>query len=146
MSFSLKVVCTRRLLHCSLRTSRNVHKKKWSFPQWVLNNLTLGLPYSWKLFDSTLHCLLKGYILSLLDALEEENIWEQGNYISLLPQSYMLESVSLSPFDNTLFLFPSLSLLCKVTIKMEDWSGGGPGGGHDFSVSTRCQQSLSVHY
>jgi len=97
-ALKLKPMCTRKLLHVSLHTSRNVHKnkKKWSFPQWVPNNLTIGLPYAWKRSELTLHYLLMGYILSLLDELKEENIWEQGNYSSMLPHFRLC--LSLHPF------------------------------------------------
>ena len=140
-ALKLKPMCTRKLLHVSLHTSRNVHKNKnfCSFPQWVLNNLTLVLPYAWKRSDSTLHCLLEGYILSLLDALKEENFGEKGNYISLLPHLLMLDFASLCPFQHTLLLFPIFPLISKLSIEMEDWSGGGPGGGINFSISTRCR-------
>ena len=51
-----------------------------------------------KFLESTLHFLVEGYILSLLDALKEENFGEKGNYSSLLPHLFMLESASLCPF------------------------------------------------
>ena len=140
------ITCTCSLSHYDLHISGNVPKKKifWSFPQWVMNNLTIGIPYAWKRSESTLHFLLKGYILSLLDSLEEENIWGQVNYSSLLSHSYMLESTYLCAFEQSLMLFPSFPLSCEFSIKMEDWSGGGLGGGLDFSVSTRCQHILSL--
>ena len=142
----LHIACTCILSHYDPCTSGNVPKNKifWSFPQRVTNNLTISLPYAWKCSDSTLHFILKGYILSLLDALEEDNIWEQGNYSSLFPHSYMLESASLCPFEHTLLLFPGFSLSCKLSIEMEEWRGGGLGGGISFSISTRCGQRLSL--
>ena len=114
-----------------------------SFPLWVTNKLIIILPYAWKCSKSTLEFLLKGYILSLLDALEEDNSWEEGNYSGFVTHSYMLESASLCHFEHTLLLFPSLPLFCKLAIEMEDWSGGGPGGGLGLLISTRCRQSLS---
>ena len=125
---------------------RECAKRKivWSFPQWVANNLTIGLLYAWKRFDSTLHFLLKGYILSLLGALEEENLREKGNYSGFVPHSYMLESASHFPFEQPLILFPSLPLSCQISIDLEDWCGGGIGGGIGLSISMRCQQSLSL--
>ena len=58
--------------------------------------------------DSTLHCLLEGYILSLLDALKEENFGEKGNYSPLLPHLFMLESASLCPFGAHIVALPKL--------------------------------------
>ena len=58
-------------------------------------------------------------ILSLLDALKEENFGEQGNYSSLLPHLFMLESASLCPFGGQLLLFPSFPFLCMLSIVME---------------------------
>ena len=143
---SLHPMCKCSLSHYDPCTSRNVPKTKifWSFPQWVTNNLTIGLPYTWKRSDSTLHFLLKGYILSLLDALEEENLWEQGNYSGFAPHSYMLESASLCHFEQPLMLFPSLPLSCELSMEMKDWSGRCLGGVLGLSISTRCRQILSL--
>ena len=134
-------------VHTACPTVTRVHwemcqKNKifWIFPQWVTNNLTFGLPYAWKCSRSILHFLLKGCILVPLDALEEENWREEGNYSSFVPHSYILESTSLCPCDNPLMIFPSLPLHCEISIEMEDWIGGGLG----FSVLTRCWQSLSL--
>ena len=66
--------------------------------------------------------------------------------VHCFPMLYMLESASLCPFEHTLLLFPCLPFLCKLSIEMEDWSGGGPGGGLDFSSSKKCWQSVSLFY
>ena len=50
------------------------------------------------------------------------------------------------PLEHTFLLFPSFPFPCKLSIKMEEWSGGGPVGGLDFSISMRCRQSLSLFY
>ena len=139
-------MCTCSLSHYNLRTSKNVPQNKifWSFPHWVTNKLTFGLPYAWKCSDSTLYFLLKGYVLDPLDTLEEENWREQGNYSSFVPHSYMLEFASLCPCEHPLMLFPILALSYDLSIEMENWSGGGPGGGLGLSIPTRCQQRLSL--
>ena len=144
---SLHSMCTCNLSHYDPRTS-GMDKKKifWSFAQRVTNNLTIGLPYAWKCSDSNLHFLLKGYLLSLLDALEEENLWEQGNYSGFVPHSYMLESTSLCPFEQPLMLFPIFPLSCELSNDMEEWSGGGSSGVLGLLILTRCWQLLSLVY
>ena len=144
-------MCTCNLSHYDPCTSRNMTKKNmfWIFPQRVTDNLTIGLLYAWKRSASTLHFLLKGYILSLLDALGEENLWEQGNYSGFVPHSYTLEFESLCPFEQPLMLFPSLPLSCELAIDMDDWSGGGPSGGLGLSIPNRgadrvCQLYLCL--
>ena len=147
-TFNLILVCTPKFLHCIPHTSGNVHKNKnfWIFPQWVLNNLTLVLPYAWKRSDSTLHCLLEGYILSLLDALKEENLESKETIVHCFLTCLCLSMHHFVPLEHIVLLFPSFPLLCNLSIVMEDSSGGGPGGGLSFSSSRKCQQSLSLFY
>ena len=141
----------RPCVHGACSTMTHVHremcpkiKKIWSFPHLVTNNLTFGISYAWKCSELTLHCLLKGYILSLLDALEEENLWEKQNYIGFVPHSFMLRYASLCPFEQPLMLYPRFPLSCELAIDMEDWSGGGSSGGLSLSISIRCWQLLSL--
>ena len=75
-----------------------------------MNNLIIGLPYAWKRSESTLQCLLECYILSLLDALKEDNFGEQGNYSSLLPHLFMLKYASLCPFGAHIATLPKLAI------------------------------------
>ena len=63
-----------------------------------------------KCSDSTLHCPLEGYILILLDALKEENFGDKGNYSSLLPHVFMLESASLCPFGEHIANLPKICI------------------------------------
>ena len=109
-----------------------------------MNNLTLGLPYAWKHSDLTLHCLLEGYILSLLDALKGGILERKETIVHCCLIWLFLILHPFSPLEHTLLLFPSFSFLCKLFIEMEDWSGGGLGGGLGFFVMTRCRQSLSL--
>ena len=143
---SLQPACTCIVSHYDPCTLENVPKNKifWIFPHRVIDNLTFGLPYAWKLSNSTLHFLLKGYILRYLDALEEENLWEKENYNGFVPHSYMLECASLYPIEQPLMFFQSLTFSCEFVFEMEDWSDGDPGGGLSFFVSTRWQQILSL--
>ena len=114
----LHITCTCNLSHYEPCTSGNVPKKKifWIFSQWVMNNLTIGLPYAWKHSESTLHILLKGYILSYLNALEEDNLWEQRDYSGFVPHSCILEFASLCPWCNHWCSFPIFPLSCGISL------------------------------
>ena len=79
-----------------------------------MNNLTLSLPCAEKRSDLTLHFSLRGYILSYLEALKEENLWEQRDYSGFVPHSCILESTSLCPWRNHWCSFPSLPLFCEI--------------------------------
>ena len=110
------------------------------FPHRVLNNLTLGLPYA-------LRTLRLNPPLPIWSAIYWAS-WihwggefgEKGNYKSLFPHLFMLEFASLCPFGAHSASLPKLSIV------MEDWSGGGPGGGLGFSGSKKCWQRLSLMY
>ena len=116
-----------QLLSSNPCTSGSVHEDKyfWSFPHSSTNNLTLGLPYAWRM-------------LGLNPPLP---IWRAIYWASWMNwRRRILESketivhccitclcLSLHPFvplEHTLLLFPSLPLLCKLAMEMEDWSGG----------------------
>ena len=129
-------------------TSGNVYedkKKIWSFPHRFLNNLNLGLPYSLRMLriDPPFPIWRDIYWASWMHG-RRRTFESKETIVHCCPIFLMLEFASLCPFEHTLLLYPSLPLLCKLAIKMEDWSGGGPGGGLGFSVSTRCRQSLSL--
>ena len=57
-----------------------------------MNKLTIGIPYAWKRSNSTLHFLLKCYILSLLDALEEETYESKETIVDLFVLAGVLVS------------------------------------------------------
>ena len=91
--------------------------------------MTIGLPYAWKRSDLTLHFLLKGYILSYLDALEGRKLWEQINYCVFFPHTYILESASLCPLSShqcssqSCHCLVRLSLIWRIEVveaKVED--------------------------
>ena len=57
----------------------------------------LDLPYVGKCSDSTLHFPFEGYILSHYETLEEEKLWEWGNYSKNFPHFHFLGFASLYP-------------------------------------------------
>ena len=85
--------------------------------------------------DSTLHCLFEGYILILLDALKEENSKSKESIGDCCLTCLCLSLHPSVPLENTFFLFQILPFICKISIEMEDWSGGVPGGGLGLSCS-----------
>ena len=110
MNFKLIPACTPKLLHCSSCTLRNMQKRKknWVFLNESRITWLLAFHMPTKHSDSTLHRPLEGYILSLLDAMKEENFGEQGNHSSLLPHLFMLEAASLCPFGTHIVSLPKI--------------------------------------
>ena len=108
---------------------------------WI--NWLLAFPRPWEHSDSTLHFLFGVIYIEPLRYIEGGEIGEQGNYNSLLPHLFMLESASLSPFgEHNAALFKLAFALKAFHWDMEDWSGGGLG----FSGSKKCWQRLSLLY
>ena len=93
-------------------TSKNVHENKsfWNFPHGVSNNLTLVLPYALRTLklDPPLTIWSAIYWASWIHW--RRRSWEQGNYSSLLPHLFMLESASLCPFGAHISTLPNISL------------------------------------
>ena len=113
------------------------------FSHQVTNDLMISIPYSWKHSDLTFHFSLRGYILSYLEALKEEDLWDKTNYSGTVPRvlhTWVCIPLSL---EKPLVLLPKLAFVLWACLDMEDWSGGGPGGGLGFLISTRCRQRLS---
>ena len=133
------------------RTSRNMHKNKKKMEFSSLNPDTriawlLAFHMPGKCSELTLHFLLEGYILSLLDALTEENLESKETIVHCCLTCLCLSLHPYVPLEHIVLLFPSFPLFCKLSIEMEDWIGGGPGGGLGFSILTRYRQSFSQFY
>ena len=89
---------------------------------------------------------LEWYILSLLDTLKEEKLKSKETIVHCCLILLILESASLCPFWAPSVLPKLTFALWACYREMEDWSGGGVGGGLGFSCLQKCRQSLSLLY
>ena len=82
---------------------------------------------------------LEYYILSLFNTLKEEKLKSKETIVHCCLIFLILESTSLCPFGSHSVL-PKISFAFWSFYRdMEDWSGGGIGGGLSFSDSRKCQ-------
>ena len=118
-------------------------KHFWNFPHRVLNNLTLGLPYSLRTLelDPPLPIWRAIYWSSWMHW-RRRILKIKETIVNCCLTCLCLSPHPFVPLEHTLLLFPSLPFPCKLAIEMGDWSGGELG----FSISTRCGQSLSLFY
>ena len=89
---------------------------------------------------------LECYIRNHLDTLKEEKLKSKETIVHcFLIFSYNWVYIPLSLRAHS--VIPNISFsLWDWYWEMEDWSGGGPGGGLGFSCSQKFQQSLSLLY
>ena len=76
----------------------------------VLNNLTLSLPYAFRTLGLDPPSPIKWLYIEPLECIERGEFGEQGNYSSLLPHLFMLESASLCPFGSHSDALPNISI------------------------------------
>ena len=87
--------------------------------------------------DLTFHYPIEALYKETFGYIERGGIEEKENYSTLLPE-LILKYASLCPLEHFVF-FPSLHFLWACYREMEDWSGGGLGGGFTFLDSQTCR-------
>ena len=89
-------------------TLGNVHTDKcfWIFPHKVPDKLTLGLPYAYKILGLDPPLPIRGLYIEPLGVIEVGEFGEKGNYSSLFPQLFILESTYIFPFGAHIGVLP----------------------------------------
>ena len=139
MTFKPIPVCTR-----TFWANNRVHQKMcikpktfWVFliESWINWLLAFHMPWERSTWPSISY--LEYYIVILLDTMKEDKLESKETIFHCFLTCLCLSLHPFVPLEHTMLLFPSLPLLCKISIVMEDWSGGGPSGGLGFSGSKK---------
>ena len=106
---------------------------------WVRTTWVLAFQIPWECSDSTLHYPLRVLYKEPLGYIKEEELKSKETIVQCCLSFIILESTSLCPFG-ALCVLPNISFVLWACYReIEDWGGGGPGGGIGFFGSQMCR-------